>query len=112
MKVSILSVILFISSAAYTQTVRKSISNPVLEGWYADPEGTVFNNQFWIYPTFSAPFDEQVFMDAFSSTDLVNWKKHERILDTTRVKWARRAMWAPSVIAKDGKYFLFFGAND
>jgi beta-xylosidase len=51
-------------------------------------------------------------MDAFSSTDLVNWKKHERILDTTRVKWARRAMWAPSVIAKDGKYFLFFGAND
>lgn len=112
MRVGILFVLIFVSAAAYTQTVGKSISNPVLEGWYADPEGIVFNNQFWIYPTYSAPFDEQVYMDAFSSSDLVNWKKHERIVDTTRVKWARRAMWAPSVVAKDNKYFLFFGAND
>ena len=26
--------------------------------------------------------------------------------------WARRAMWAPALVAKGGKYFLFFGAND
>jgi beta-xylosidase len=51
-------------------------------------------------------------MDAFSSTDLVTWTKHPRIIDTTAVTWAKRAMWAPSVIAKDGKYYLFFSAND
>jgi len=51
-------------------------------------------------------------MDAFSSPDLVNWTKHSGILDTASVKWARRAMWAPSVIEKGGKYYLFFGAND
>src|SRR5918993_4059414 len=81
--------------------------NPVFPGWYADPEGIIFQNQYWIYPTYSAPFDKQVFLDAFSSPDLVHWTKHERILDTARVKWARRAMWAPSVIEKDDQYFLF-----
>lgn len=86
--------------------------NPVFPGWYADPEGIIFHKKYWVYPTYSAPFDQQVFFDAFSSPDLVRWTKHERILDTARVKWARRAMWAPSAIEKNGKYFLFFGAND
>lgn len=82
--------------------------NPVFPGWYADPEGIIFNQTYWIYPTYSAPFDEQVFFDAFSSRDLIRWTKHSRILDTANVKWARRAMWAPSAVEKDGKYFLFF----
>lgn len=86
--------------------------NPVFEGWYADPEGIVFDNRYWIYPTYSAPYEEQVYMDAFSSTDLVTWTKHARIIDTTAIKWAKRAMWAPAIIKKDNQYFLFFGAND
>ncbi|MGK2861138.1 MAG: glycoside hydrolase family 43 protein [Chitinophagaceae bacterium] len=86
--------------------------NPVFQGWYADPEGIIFNKQYWIYPTYSAPYDQQVFLDAFSSPDLVNWTKHEHILDTSSVPWARRAIWAPSIIEKKGKYYLFFGAND
>mgnify|MGYP000626694472 CR=1 FL=1 len=32
-------------------------------GWYADPEAHVFNNEYWIFPTYSAPYDEQRFMD-------------------------------------------------
>ena len=35
--------------------------NPVFPGWYADPEGIIFNNTYWIYPTYSAPYDKQVF---------------------------------------------------
>lgn len=86
--------------------------NPVFPGWYADPEGIIYGDEYWIYPTYSAPYEEQVFMDAFSSPDLVNWTKHPRIVDTASIKWAWRAMWAPAVIEKAGKYFLFFGAND
>lgn len=86
--------------------------NPVFPGWYADPEGIIFGNEYWIYPTYSAPYEEQVFMDAFSSPDLVNWTKHSRIIDTARIQWAWMAMWAPSIIEKEGKYYLFFGAND
>jgi beta-xylosidase len=86
--------------------------NPVFPGWYADPEGVIYGQQYWIFPTYSAPYDQQVFMDAFSSPDLVRWTKHSHILDTTNVKWARRALWAPSVIKKGKRYFIFFGAND
>jgi len=87
-------------------------ANPVFPGWYADPEGVVFGSRFWIYPTYSAPYDQQVFFDAFSSTNLVDWTRHSRILDTNAVRWARRAMWAPAAIEKEGRYFLFFSAND
>ncbi len=86
--------------------------NPVFPGWYADPEGTIYNKRFWIFPTYSAPYKDQVFMDAFSSKDLTNWKKHGKIIDTGAVSWAEKAMWAPSVIKRNGKYFLLFGAND
>lgn len=86
--------------------------NPIFPGWYADPEAKVFGKQYWIYPTYSARYEEQTFLDAFSSPDLVHWTKHSRVLDTNSVTWARRAMWAPAVTEKDGRYFLFFGAND
>ncbi|AHM61150.1 glycoside hydrolase family 43 [Flammeovirgaceae bacterium 311] len=90
----------------------ESAGNPVVEGWYADPEAAIFDDTYWIFPTYSARFENQVFFDAFSSKDLVNWQKHERIIDTTEVKWAHKAMWAPSVVKKDSLYYLFFGAND
>jgi beta-xylosidase len=51
-------------------------------------------------------------MDAFSSPDLITWTKHPRVLDRANVTWATRAMWAPSVVEKDGWHYLFFGAND
>lgn len=86
--------------------------NPIFEGWYADPEGIIYDDTYWIFPTWSKPFHEQVFFDCFSSKDLVNWEKHPRIIDTTEVKWATNAMWAPSVISKDGKYYFFFSANN
>lgn len=97
-------------SATTTSTARAA--NPVIQGWYADPEAHVFESRYWIYPTYSARYEEQTYLDAFSSRDLVTWQKHARILDTSRVKWAKRAMWAPSIIEKGGWYYLFFGAND
>lgn len=89
-----------------------SQKNPVIEGWYADPEGVIFNNQYWIYPTYSARYEKQVFLDAFSSRDMATWKKHAHILDTSQIKWAKKAMWAPAIVRKDNRYFLFFSAND
>ncbi|MFD2570281.1 glycoside hydrolase family 43 protein [Spirosoma soli] len=90
----------------------KAAGNPVFPGWYADPEGVIFGKNYWIYPTYSAKYNEQVFFDAFSSPDLKTWTKHPRILDSAAVKWAKRALWAPAIVEKGGRYFLFFGAND
>ena len=116
---------------------RKSSGNPVFPGWYADPEGIIFGNQYWIYPTYSDDYGDadrselitseqismqkntinpqylkQTFFNAFSSSDLINWKKHPHVLDIRDVKWAAYSMWAPSIIYANNKYYLFFSAND
>lgn len=106
--------IIMLASFCNEVIAQKNITsgNPVLKGWYADPEGTIIKNEYWIYPTWSDVYDKQVFFDAFSSPDLVTWTKHNKVLDTSNVKWAKRAVWAPAIVEKDGKYYLFFGAND
>lgn len=109
------SIIIFVAatlccSGAIAQ--QQQSKNPVFDGWYADPEAIIIGKEYWIYPTYSNAYNKQVFLDAFSSKDLVTWQKHERILDTASVKWAKRAVWAPAIIEKDNKYYLFFAAND
>ena len=111
--------------------------NPIVAGWYADPEIRRFGGEYWIYPTVSlAPADApqpklsarqramrarpnirpafltQTWMDAFSSRDGRHWVKHPRVLSVEGVSWAAYALWAPSVIAANGRYYMFFGAND
>lgn len=86
--------------------------NPIDEGWYADPEGAIFEGEYWIYPTYSKPYKEQLHFDAFSSPDLVHWTKHENIITNEQISWLRLALWAPSVIHANNQYYLFFGAND
>lgn len=113
-------------------------SNPVVPGWYADPEIRVFAGRYWIYPTYSGDagvpdrsrrfspaqaaarrrhtvrpsYAYQTFFNAFSSPDLVHWTKHRHVLDVADVPWAAYAVWAPSVIEAGGRYYMFFGAND
>lgn len=116
---------------------KKMSGNPLFPGWYADPEAIIFGDTYWIFPTYSdhfgipdssccftewqkerravapyAPFLMQTFFNAFSSKDLTNWTKHSHVLDIKDVSWAAYALWAPSIIEKEGQYFLFFGAND
>lgn len=91
--------------------IEKS-GNPIISDWYADPEIVVFENEYWLFPTFSGMTKNQNFIDAFSSEDLVKWFKHEKIIDSKIVKWAKDALWAPSAIKKDSFYYLFFSAND
>lgn len=108
----IVSALITATAAPRAGAQTQHSGNPILPGWYADPEAHLFNGEYWIFPTYSAKYNQQAFLDAFSSKDLVTWTKHPQILDTANVKWARRAVWAPSIIEKDGWYYLFFGAND
>jgi beta-xylosidase len=117
---TIVTILFFITLSTASDTLAQTKSagdttrsgNPLFKGWYADPEAIIFDNQYWIFPTYSAPYNSQVFFDAFSSRDLVTWTKHARILDTSAIKWAERAVWAPAIIKRKKKYYLFFGAND
>lgn len=106
----LLTTILALAITACAEPQRSG--NPIIEGWYADPEGVIFGDTYWVYPTWSQPFPEQLHLDAFSSKDLVTWQKHERIIDQSRISWLNSALWAPSIIEKDDKYYLMFSCND
>jgi len=86
--------------------------NPFVDGWYADPDTTVYDGRYWVYPTASKPYAEQTYLDAFSSTDLVHWTKHSTVLKAADVPWAKYAVWAPAPVERAGKYYLYFAAND
>lgn len=85
------------------------MKNPIVDGWYADPEARIYNGRYFIYVTQSG---ENTNITAFSSVDLVNWKKHEAILDMDGFPHVHKAVWAPTVTEKNGKYYLVFASND
>jgi beta-xylosidase len=109
-RISLMIVLLGMALGASAQ--KQSSGNPIVEGWYADPEAVVWDGRCWVFPTYSAEYDKQLHFDAFSSKDLVTWKKHPRVLTSENVSWARRAMWAPAVVKKGRRYYFFFAAND
>ena len=88
------------------------MKNPVTNGWYADPESRVYDDTVFMYVTNSLPFDEQKNLDLVTTTDLKTYNVYRDILDMKTFKGAVRAIWAPTVIEKDGKYYLIFAAND
>ena len=94
--------------------------NPVLDGFYADPQVLYAKktNKYYIYPT-SDGFANWggYYFNVFSSDDLANWTNDGTILDmsTGQVPWANGNAWAPTIAEKqiDGnyKYFLYFSGN-
>lgn len=93
--------------------------NPVLEGYYADPEilYSEKTGKYYIYPT-SDGFNDWggYYFKAFSSDNLTDWTDEGVILDLRKdVSWTDRNAWAPCMIErKDGneyKYYFYFTAG-
>ncbi len=89
-----------------------SIKNPLDNHWYADPEARYYEGKYYIYVTHSLPFDEQHNHTVFVSEDLTHWEKHENIIDMSGFPYAKHAVWAPTVIEKNQKYYYIFATND
>lgn len=92
--------------------MKFKIENPICDGRYADPEARIYEGQYVIYATKSRPFDEQTNQVCFTSKDLMNWEMHDDIIDMSGFPWATRAIWAPTIIEKDGKYYYIFASGD
>lgn len=86
--------------------------NPIDNGCYADPEARFYEGKYYIYVTRSKPFRDQMNQDCFSSSDLVNWEKHEGIINMEDYPWITNAVWAPTIVEKDGKYYYVFASNN
>jgi len=90
----------------------QNVKNPIVCGHYADPEARFYEGKYWIYVTQSKPFEEQQNLTAFSSEDMKTWEMHENIIDMSGFPWVWGAVWAPTVVEKNGKYYLIFASND
>lgn len=87
--------------------------NPIVQGYYADPEARFYEGRYYIYVTRSATeFTDSMNLDAFSSEDLVHWEKHEGIIDMQGFPYIHKAVWAPTIIEQGGRYYLIFASND
>ena len=55
--------------------------NPIVSGYYADPEARFYEGKYWIYVTRSdTDYTKQMNLDAFSSEDLIHWEKASRFI--------------------------------
>ena len=43
--------------------------NPIFEGWYADPEGIIYGDTYWVFPTWSDAYEKQTYFDCFGELD-------------------------------------------
>ncbi|TCD11579.1 beta-xylosidase [Pedobacter frigidisoli] len=98
--------------------VAEVTNNPVLNGYYADPEVLYSHktSKYYIYPT-SDGFTgwSGTFFKTFSSSNLTDWKDEGVILDLEKdVTWAKKNAWAPTIVEKkvngEYKYFYYFTA--
>lgn len=64
--------------------------NPVVNGWYADPESRVYGDTVYMYVTNSLPFDEQLNLDLVTTDDLEHFEVFRNILDMSTYNGAVR----------------------
>ena len=86
-KFVVILMVLSFFSCSYQGKKSKSIErskNPIVKGWYADPEGVVFGDQYWSFPTISAKYEDQVFLDG-------RWSLH--LWFVPLLSWSCRSCW-------------------
>lgn len=97
----------------YTANAVK-YGNPVLHGFYADPDVLYAEKtgKFYLYPTSDGFRDwTGTYFKVFSSDNLTDWNDEGKIIQLgTDVKWADKNAWAPCIVEKkiDGKYKYFY----
>lgn len=86
------------------------VSNPIIDGYYADPTIIKLEDTFYIYATIDPWGGEEVAV--FETKDFKNFiRKHiewpTKKLCTSPTSWDAM-VWAPSVVkAKNGKYYMY-----
>ncbi len=82
----------------------------------ADPASLVYNGRVYLYcsnddenPSGENSSYMMKSLVCVSSSDMKNWTDHGIVFQVPRdAKWANRS-WAPSVIERNGKFYLYFG---
>jgi arabinoxylan arabinofuranohydrolase len=105
------------AGSALTSSFCSAQTNPIITHMYtADPSARVWQDgRLYIYASHDiAPPRGCDLMDryhVFSTDDMVTWKDHGEILNSSQVPWGRPEggfMWAPDCVYKNGTYYYYF----
>ncbi|SDS47216.1 Glycosyl hydrolases family 43 [Mucilaginibacter mallensis] len=118
------AVLLFVAATIFSECkAQKSVTksqlaeNPFIRDIYtADPSARVFpDGRLYVYPSHDVdPPRGCDLMDkyhVFSTDDMVHWKDHGEILNSSQISWGRKEggfMWAPDCVYKNGTYYFYF----
>ncbi len=80
-------------------------TNPVLRG-VPDPHVIRAGDEYYVYGT-TAPGEGY---RVHSSPDLMNWTDRGFAFRKTESSWAREHFWAPCVVERNGRFYLFYSA--
>lgn len=86
------------------------MKNPIIKEYAGDPFILHEGNDYYMTATGGGEKGVNEFV-CWHSTDLQNWSDPVQILDLKDVSWAVTNGWAPSMVEKDGYYYLAFCAD-
>lgn len=88
----------------YSQIV--SADNPVLKN-SADPHVMIEPGTVYAYPTGGRR------LYVYTSGDFASWQRHGPIINYDEIDWIpkKKGAWAPCIVEKDGKYYLYYSAG-
>lgn len=72
----------------------------------ADPEVLLHNGNYYLYGT----GDSRGF-DVWRSSDLKTWAKVSRAIEAGEGVWGDGAFWAPDIVERHGKFYLFYSTS-
>lgn len=87
-------------------------NSKIAKTYHADPEARIYGGKYYIYATRSRAYTQQHNIDVYVSEDGENWREKRGIIDMSTFPYERMAVWAPSIIEKNGLYYLIFAIND
>ncbi len=92
------------------EVALEKITNPIINGYYADPSIIKFEDNYYIYATIDPWGGEE--LAVFESSDFKNWEQKHINWPTKEACTSSTSndsrVWAPSVIkAKNGKFYMY-----
>lgn len=89
------------------------LQNPIIPGYFADPSLVQYDGKFYLYAT-ADPWGGD-FLSCWESSDFQNWTFHKLNWPTKEACTSplsnENMVWAPSVIEKNGKYYMYISVG-
>ena len=78
----------------------------------ADPSVITVGDEYYLYVTNADGKTDCSFIQAYKSKNLIDWEWLGRVFIPNRDAWAVSSLWAPEVVKKDEKYYMYYSGFD